>query len=138
MATKDLEWTVFRNGFFMDYWGMPKVKSHMQPVVFAIDVANDMAAIPGDGNATVELVHTSDVGKFVAASLELDKWDRVSYVIGDRVTWNEFLKLAEEAKGESYASTRGMSLSWGETLTRIQAPSSRWSMTVSRSWRKVK
>jgi hypothetical protein len=40
------------------------------------------------------------VGKFVAASLDLEKWDRVSVIIGDKVTMNEAVKLAAEAKGE--------------------------------------
>lgn len=63
------------------------------------DIANNAAAIPGSGDVPAVFTHTSDVARFVAASLDLDHWDSVHYVIGDRVTWNEFLRLAEEAKG---------------------------------------
>lgn len=83
----------------MDYWGIPGVKSNMLPVVFCIDIPHKAAAIPGDGNTPVIFTHTTDVAKYVAASLDLEEWDPVSHVIGDRVTWNEFLQLAEEATG---------------------------------------
>ncbi|KAH7378889.1 hypothetical protein BKA64DRAFT_686855 [Cadophora sp. MPI-SDFR-AT-0126] len=100
-----LETTYFLNGFFMDFWGVPAVKSHMSPVVAIFDIPNDVAAIPGSGNVPVVLTHTTDIAKFVAASLDLGKWDRVSYVIGDRVTWNEFLHYIEEAKGTKFNVT---------------------------------
>jgi nucleoside-diphosphate-sugar epimerase len=99
-ASKDLEWTLFYNGYFMDFFGMPKIPSYLPPYVMLIDIPENMAAIPGDGNKLVTFTHTSDVGKFVAASLDLEKWDRVSVIIGDKVTMNEAVKLAAEAKGE--------------------------------------
>ena len=66
-----------------------------------IDIPGNTAAIPGDGNMPVVFTHTSDMGKFVAASLDLKGWAHVSVVIGDKVTMNEVVKMAEEAKGES-------------------------------------
>lgn len=48
------------------------------------------------------LTHTHDIAKFVAASLTLPRWEPQTYVIGDRVTWNELLVLAEEAKGTKF------------------------------------
>jgi hypothetical protein len=99
-ASKDLEWTLFYNGYFMDFFGMPKVPSYLPPYVMLIDMPENMAAIPGDGNKLVTFTHTSDVGKFVAASVDLEKWDCVSVIIGDKVTMNEAVKLAKEAKGE--------------------------------------
>lgn len=99
-ASKYLEWTVFHTGFFMDYFGMPNVPSYLTPVVVLIDIVGNMAAIPGDGNKPVTFTHTSDVGKFVAASVDPEKWDHVSVVIGDKMTMNEAVKLAEEAKGK--------------------------------------
>jgi hypothetical protein len=99
-ASKDLEWTLFYNGYFMDFFGMPKVPSYLPPYVMLIDMPENMAAIPGIGNKLVTFTHTSDVGKFVAASVDLEKWDCVSVIIGDKVTMNEAVKLAKEAKGE--------------------------------------
>lgn len=72
----------------------------MGPFTAVIDIAHDMAVIPGSGDNPVVFTHTADLARFVVASLDLEKWDPVSYVIGDKVTWNEFLALAEEAKGE--------------------------------------
>ncbi|KAH8589852.1 nmrA-like family protein [Bisporella sp. PMI_857] len=103
--TTDLETTRFLNGYFLDYWGIPAVKSHMPPITLVVDMPNDIAAVPGSGNTPVVFTHTTDVAKYVAASLSLDKWDPESYVIGDRVTWNEFVHLAEEAKGTKFKVT---------------------------------
>lgn len=83
----------------MDFWGVPAVKSYMGYQTLVLDVPNNAAAIPGTGDEPVVFTHTTDVARFVAASLALERWEPVSYVVGDRVTWNEFLHLAEEAKG---------------------------------------
>lgn len=96
-----LEWTIICNGFFLDYWGMPKVQSYLQPTVMVVDIAARVAAVPGLGNTPVVFTHSFDVGKYVAACLGLSKWEREFYVVGDRVTWNEFVRHAEEAVGES-------------------------------------
>lgn len=45
--------------------------------------------------------HSTDLAKYVAASLDLPKWEADYFVYGDRLTWNEFVRLAEEAKGMS-------------------------------------
>lgn len=95
-----LEWTAVCLGFFLDYFGMPKVKSHLQPVTMAIDVVAAKAAIPGNGDVPGVFAYSQDVGKFVAALLTLPRWEKESYVIGDKLTWNECLKLAEDARGE--------------------------------------
>ncbi len=102
-ASKNLEWTVFYIGYFMDYFGMPKLPSYLTPFFVLMDVLGNTAAIPGDGNKPVTFTHTSDVGKFVAASVDLDEWDRVSVIIGDKMTMNEAVELAEEVKGELQA-----------------------------------
>ncbi|KXX76833.1 Isoflavone reductase IRL [Madurella mycetomatis] len=105
--TKSLEYTVFYNGYFMDYWGFPGVKSYLArtPLVYWLDIPNDAAAIPGSGNTHALFTHTNDVGRFVAASLDLPEWEPETFVFGDRVTWNEFLHLAEEAKGTKFDTT---------------------------------
>ncbi|GAB1316920.1 hypothetical protein MFIFM68171_07130 [Madurella fahalii] len=102
--TKNLEYTVVYNGYFMDYWGFPGVKSYLArtPLVFWLDIPNNAATIPGSGNTHIIFTHTSDVGKFVAASLDLPKWEPETFVFGDRVTWNEFLHSAEEARGTEF------------------------------------
>lgn len=84
----------------MDYFGMPKLMSYLAPYVVLLDIPENAAAIPGDGNKPVTFTHTSDVGRFVAASIDLERWDTVSYIIGDKMTVNEVVKLSEEVKGK--------------------------------------
>jgi len=71
-------------------------------MTMVLDIPNDAASIPGKGDTKITFTHTSDVAKFVAASLDLSNWDKVSYVIGDKASWNEVLKLAEDAKGTKF------------------------------------
>lgn len=81
---------------FLDYYDP---QGDYQPLAFFVDITHNCAAIPGDGNTPIVFTHTSDVAKFVVASLELDQWPGESYVIGDKVTLTEFVELAETAKG---------------------------------------
>ncbi|KAH8807470.1 hypothetical protein F5884DRAFT_342272 [Xylogone sp. PMI_703] len=102
----NLEWTMVCNGWFLDYFGMPNIKTCMKlPIVLGIDVAAKKAAIPGSGNTPIVFTYSFDAAKYTAAILSLDKWDKVSYVIGDRLTWNELLKIAEEACGTKFDVT---------------------------------
>lgn len=78
-----LEYTLFYVGYFLDFWGHPRVKTNQLPNIIAVDIEHNVAAIPGSGDVPVTFTHTRDVARFVAASLELPKWDRESYVIGD-------------------------------------------------------
>ncbi|KAH7153443.1 hypothetical protein EDB81DRAFT_455426 [Dactylonectria macrodidyma] len=100
-----LEYTLFYVGYFLDFWGYPRVKSYQRQNIIAVDIENNTAAIPGKGDTPVVFTHTLDVAEFVVAALGLPKWDRESYVIGDAVTWNEFLAIAEEVKGQKFTVT---------------------------------
>lgn len=95
-----LEWTVFHIGMFMDYYATPALKSYLKPHIAAFDLENKVAAIPGDGNVPVTLTYSFDMARFLVASLDLEHWEEESRVVGDEITWNEFLALAEEARGE--------------------------------------
>lgn len=93
-----LEWTTVINGYFLDYYGAPKVKTYMPPMSLVVDLPNDFAAIPGSGDVPVVFTHTFDIGTFVAALLTQEKWEKESYIIGDKVTLNEFVRIAEDVK----------------------------------------
>ena len=82
----------------MDYFS-PSLKSYLKPWTIIIDIENKSAAIPGTGNDLVTFTYSFDVAKFVVAALSLDKWPRDMRVIGDTMTWNDVLRLAEEARG---------------------------------------
>ncbi|OAA59643.1 NAD(P)-binding domain protein [Niveomyces insectorum RCEF 264] len=100
-----LEWTYVINGYFLDYFGMPHIKSYLTPMAFAIDIANKTAGIPGTGNDVVPLTYSFDVAKFVAKLLELPRWDETTYCYGDRLTLNEILALAEKVRGTKFTVT---------------------------------
>lgn len=104
-ATSTLEYTVVYNGFFADTWVLPKVKSYQSPFALVVDVANSFAAIPGSGNELVTFTHTFDIARFIAVLVGAAKWDKASYVIGDKVSWNQFVQYAEEAKGVKFTIT---------------------------------
>jgi nucleoside-diphosphate-sugar epimerase len=95
-----LSYTTVVNGCFLDYWCTKAFKSYMTPVTTFIDIANEFAAIPGTGDTPVAFTHTADVARYVVALLQKESWDPISYVVGDRVTMNQFLRLAEAAKGK--------------------------------------
>lgn len=98
-----LEYTFFENGVFMNYLasGTPGV-GHLKPLKFIWDVENCTARIPGDGSSYVVFTCAEDVGKFVAASLDLEKWPEVSRMKGDTKTLNEVVKLAEKSRGKHH------------------------------------
>ncbi|KAH7010107.1 hypothetical protein EDB80DRAFT_763228 [Ilyonectria destructans] len=99
LRQSSLEWTEILNGYFLDYWGMPRIKSHMTSMTPVIDIANKVAAIPGTGNEVISFSYTFDVARVVSRMLELNTWEEATYIVGDKLTWNDFLRLAEEARG---------------------------------------
>ncbi|KAH7169814.1 uncharacterized protein B0J16DRAFT_312471 [Fusarium flagelliforme] len=101
-ATSNLEYSVIINGYFADYYTMPKVRSYQDPLPLVVDIANNFAAIPGSGTDLVTFSHTFDIAQFVAALVGAPKWDKESYIIGDKVSWNQFVQYAEEAKGVKF------------------------------------
>lgn len=72
----------------------------MDDISFFIDMRNNFAALPGSGEVPVVFTHTFDVARFVAAALNLPVWERTSWIIGDRITWNDLAKQAQDVKGE--------------------------------------
>ncbi|PYH82486.1 NAD(P)-binding protein [Aspergillus uvarum CBS 121591] len=93
-------------GFFMDYWGMPHARTHLQPGVFGIDVQNCRAAIPGDGNDRLCMTYTYDMARFVVRLLEevdAAEWPEFSVVVGDVVTYNQLLGIVEEVRGRKFS-----------------------------------
>jgi hypothetical protein len=95
-----LQYTRVVPGFFMDYWGMPHVQTHLQPFTFGIDIPSGTAAIPGDGNNVICMTYTYDMAVYLVKVLELDEWPEFSVVVGDEVTYNQLLAMAEEFTGK--------------------------------------
>ncbi|XEV04650.1 hypothetical protein FSHL1_009937 [Fusarium sambucinum] len=102
LERSSLEYTLFYVGYFLDFWGYPRVKSFQRQNIIAVDIEHKKAAIPGSGNTPVTFTHTLEVAEFTAASLDLPKWERETFVIGETITWNEFLRIAEDIIGEKF------------------------------------
>ena len=82
-ATKasGMEYTQFTCGMFMNTLGngspiMDKqAPSSLLPWPFVINVIAGTADLPGDGNNKLTFTRAQDIGRFVAAALDLEKWE---------------------------------------------------------------
>lgn len=102
----NLEWTEVRNGIFTDFYVSPKIKSYIQPLSLVVDLPGNAAAIPGTGDEPIVFTHTTDVAKYVAELVTDSKpWEQVSVIVGDKITWNEFVKIAEKVKSTKFEVT---------------------------------
>ncbi|RSL98202.1 hypothetical protein CDV31_012687 [Fusarium ambrosium] len=93
-----LEFTLIHTGVFMDYLVYPRIPSHMECQTVWFHLELNLAAIPGDGNRTLALTHTKDVGEFVSLVLDLPKWERRYYGYAERLTLNDIVQVIEEIK----------------------------------------
>ncbi|KAL6409927.1 hypothetical protein AUP68_06333 [Ilyonectria robusta] len=100
LAKTQLEYTSFYIGFLTDFYAAPAYKTYLSPMVAVVDLVHNAAAIPGKGDTPVTFTHTFDLAKYVDRTLDFDQWDREYWIIGDKATWNDVVKAAEEAKGE--------------------------------------
>ncbi|KAJ9106062.1 hypothetical protein QFC20_004124 [Naganishia adeliensis] len=102
LESTSLEYTAIYTGYFIDFFVAPYVKTYMLPMSVVIDIPNHFAAIPGTGDVLVDFVYTLDIAKYVAALQGLPKWEKESVIVGDKITLNEFVKLAEQVKGKKF------------------------------------
>ncbi|KIL88198.1 hypothetical protein FAVG1_08276 [Fusarium avenaceum] len=102
LKASSLEYTAIYNGLFLDYFVAPKVPTHLSLLALFLDITNSAAGIPGTGNNATVFTHTWDIAKFVAAYVEKAKWVPEAYILGDKATLNELLKVAEDAKGAKF------------------------------------
>ena len=102
-----IEYTLFTNGMFMDYFASPQRPSaSLPPLTFGVDFNQGQANFVGTGDEPFCLTLADDVGRFVAAALELDKWEERLGMIGSRTTWNELIKLGEKVRGKKFVVNR--------------------------------
>ena len=109
-----LTWTEIQTGYFLDYWGIPFLKTNMSPDPIAIDVKNRVAAIPGTGEEPVSFTYTYDVARFIAEKMLPEAqagssnkvpWEDATIVVADRLTWNKFLALVKNVRGGEWQVT---------------------------------
>lgn len=87
-------------GWTLDHYGLPRVHSYMKPFRYVLDFEARRATVPGDGTDKVSFLHTSDLGRYVCALLEVEgQWPEISAFVGGVVSWNQFVNLAEKVTG---------------------------------------
>lgn len=103
-ATKasGLEYTQFTCGVLMNYLGTgaPKGETEalngLRPWNFVVNVKAGTADLPGDGNAKLTFTRVEDVGKFVAAALDLNEWEEEMGMVGSTMSYNEVVGAIEK------------------------------------------
>lgn len=100
-----LEYTRFSCGLFTNTLGVgtpinpDEAIAGYRPIPFMIDVVAGTADIPGTGNEPIVWCTTQDIGRFVAASLDLEKWELDIGMAGDTKSANEVVAMLEQITG---------------------------------------
>ncbi|KAL2678900.1 hypothetical protein Neosp_009652 [[Neocosmospora] mangrovei] len=97
-----LEFSYIYPGMFMDYYGMPKFPTPLRPLCFFIDPVNRVAVIPDDGEAKMSMSLTTDVARYTALALDLEKWPRVMTTTASTVTLKHLVHLFEKYTGQPF------------------------------------
>ncbi|RKK76739.1 hypothetical protein BFJ69_g6688 [Fusarium oxysporum] len=102
LSQTKLEYTIVFNGHFSDYYGYPKVKTYLKHADFLVDIANKAAAVPGSGEDRVAFTYSFDVARFVDDLVNTEeKCPKHSVIIGEKITVNGMVAIAEGARGKS-------------------------------------
>lgn len=103
LESSGLEYTRFSNGMYMNYWFSPRIPSAFKfNIANWVDLDNFYAAIPGDGRTPMVLTHSRDIARFVIAVLGIPRWEKRYHLVGDRLTLNDFVRIAEGISGHSF------------------------------------
>ena len=92
-----------KSGLFMNTLGIGTPKGEeealggLRPWTFVINMKAGTADLPGNGNAAFTLTRTADIGRFVAAALELGKREEEIGMVGENTTYNELVGKIERA-----------------------------------------
>ncbi|KAK8059051.1 phosphoserine aminotransferase, partial [Apiospora saccharicola] len=99
--TRTLEYSYVYPGMFMDYFGLPRVKSVLRPLCFFVDPAHAQAILPTDGGeAKMSMTSTTDFARYLALALDLEEpWPRVLTTATSTVTLDELVRLVETSLG---------------------------------------
>ena len=70
-----------------------------------LDISSGKAEIPltEDGRVPrVMLTEMNNIGEFVAAALDLEKWERDMNIVGSIIRLDELVRIAEEVRGKKF------------------------------------
>ncbi|KAJ5519843.1 hypothetical protein N7463_000296 [Penicillium fimorum] len=104
--SRGIEWTLFCHGWFMEYF-IPENKSYMThiPGEFPIDLKSWSYCVRGTGEEPQTWTCGRDVARAVAELLAAPQWEPVTYIVGERGTFNKAAKQMEEFYGRPFSLT---------------------------------
>ena len=105
-AQTDVQWTLFGNGWLMDYF-VPPSQRYIRDIgaYFPIDLATNSIVIPGTGEEPVCFTSARDIARSIAVLVAHEKWDKAStFVSGERLSWNQVVKKLA-ARGQELSVT---------------------------------
>ncbi|WQF84797.1 Putative NmrA-like domain, NAD(P)-binding domain superfamily [Colletotrichum destructivum] len=92
----ELEWTLLSTGWFVDYV-VPRRNRMLQDAGDAIpvNIAGDSMLIPGSGKELLDLTSVRDMARAVAKLVQAPRWERYTYLSGEKSTWNDIAVLVQ-------------------------------------------
>ncbi|KAI7773348.1 hypothetical protein LA080_011206 [Diaporthe eres] len=96
-AQDELEWTLLSTGWFVDYV-VPSRNRRLQDAGDAIPVslAGNSMVVPGSGKEPLDLTAVRDVARAFAKLLQTPRWERYTYISGEKSTWNDIAALVQK------------------------------------------
>ena len=97
-----MEYTQFTCGIFMNTLGTgtPRGETEalggLRPWTFVVNMKAGTADLPGDGSSKMTFTRTHDIGEFVAAALDLPKWEEEMGMVGSTMSYNEVVDAIEK------------------------------------------
>ena len=76
--------------------GESEVLSGLRPWNFVINTGAGTADLPGDGSTKLTFTRLQDVGKFVAAALDLDRWEEEMGMGGSNMSYKDVVAAIEK------------------------------------------
>nr|RBQ96016.1 hypothetical protein FVER53263_08583 [Fusarium verticillioides] len=98
----NLTYTRIANGWFLDYYGMPHWKCNLEPWINILNMKSKWAVIPADGSIQASFLTSQDMSRFVARLMDLEKWDTISAIRANTLSFNELVLAAEKARGTKF------------------------------------
>lgn len=109
-----LEYTAFLPGVFMNYMAHGAPHPRVQQDCFdgladaffvGVDFPSRSILIPGTGEERIAFTTTQDIGRFVAAAVDLDVWTPESGFAGWAGTWHQIVEVLESLTGDKVQVT---------------------------------
>lgn len=103
LSKTNLQYTRISVGTFFDWWGKPAgLKTEIVDLPWVLDIKNARAVIPGTGKEKVSMTYSVDVARFVVRLLDEERWDREVGLVGQDVSFEELVRVAEEVTGRKF------------------------------------